>query len=205
MGLGDDIRDDVINELGTKFTVLRDAGDITGERLLYETNRQVTKPFIREFFLECVLSFDTETVAGDWIEIDNDGRTFIVMNLTPEQFENEAIEQQAVLYKCNVSGELFRPSGEVPDGRYHTDYSWQSVRANCYALLTETLFGHELETDENIGQMDLERHELYLPASVNPQIGDRYEAISGEFLEVESIKKRRYDGAWVCNVSEDTR
>ena len=34
---------------------------------------------------------------------------------------------------------------------------------------------------------------------------DRYEAVSGEFYRVETIKKRRYSGIDVVELGEDTR
>ena len=101
-----------IESVGTALTILRDGGDVTGEYCDVEPNSQVTKPFVREFFLEASLVFDTEVVPGDVVQFD-DGRKLLVMNSTPAQFRNEVITNEAVLYKCNVSGELWRSSGEA--------------------------------------------------------------------------------------------
>lgn len=205
--IGDDIKNDVIQALGTAVTILRDGGNITGEKCLYEINRQVTKPFIREFFLETQFAYDTQAVSGDIVQFD-DARIFIMVNKTPEQFENVAIEQQCVLYKCNVAGELLRPSGEAWDTQtYHKVQSWETIKSDTSALLTEALFGNELDDDAELGNIGLTRNELYIPHSVGTRIGDRFQPVSGEseYYMVEVIKTRKHPGVDVCELAEDTR
>ena len=205
MSIGSTLKE-VYEDLGTAFTIIRDSGDVTGEYLVYEINRQVTKPFIREFFLEAELAYDTEAVPGDVISFDSDNRTFLMMNKTPEQFENTAINHQCVLYKCNVSGELFRPSGELTrDAQYRLSPGWQTIKEDCYALETESLFGHDLETDEELGMIGLEKHELYIPSSIGARVHDRYQPVSGEYQRVETIKKRRFAAVDVCEMAQDNR
>ena len=204
MGIGDDIKS-VFDDLGTQFTVLVGENAGSSEYFVYDLNRQVTKPFIREYFIEAELAYDTVANAGDVIQFD-DGRPFMIVNKTPDQFENTAIAQACVFYKCNVSGEVRRFTPSRSSQTHHkTRGSGEVVAATCYGLLTESLFGHELETDEEIGQLGLERHEFYVPESYGVQIHDRIEMVSGEFLKVETIKKRRYAGVHVCDVGEDTR
>ena len=135
MTIGPDIKE-VLSEVGTAFTIKRDSGDITGEYLDFTPNTQVTKPFIREFFLEVMLSYDTELVAGDIVELNVPATPFMLMNFTPDMFENEVIKYDGVIYKCNVSGELLRFSGEAnwPDSTYHKLEHLITVKSNCYAL-----------------------------------------------------------------------
>ena len=58
MSIGLDIKE-VLSEVGNTITIVRTAGNVTGEYTMYKPNAQVTKPFIREFFLEGWLSYDT--------------------------------------------------------------------------------------------------------------------------------------------------
>ena len=204
MSIGSKIKS-VFVKAGASFTILRDSGDIAGGYLTEEPNTQITKPFIRAFFREGSLAYDTEVIAGDVVEIDTDERRLLVMTRTPEMFKDEIVQYNAVLYLANVSGELLRPSDSTRDAQYHTELEWTSVKTNCHALLTETLFGHELETDEELGQLVIEKHELYVPHSVGVQIHDRYQPVAEEYYEVETIKTRRYDSIDICGLKEDHR
>lgn len=205
MTIGPDIKE-VLSEVGTAFTIKRDSGDITGEFLDFTPNTQVTKPFIREFFLEVMLSYDSDVIAGDLVELDVPAQKYIMMNLTPDMFENEVIKKDGVIYKCNVSGELLRFSGEADwSDSYRKQEHLQLVRADCYALLTSPEFGGELERDEPIGYLNMEVQELYLPSSVGIKEMDRYQPVSGEYYMVTAVKKRRYPNVDVALLSEDTR
>jgi hypothetical protein len=201
-GIGNDIKE-VYAEVGAAFTILRTV-NITGEYTHLTLNRQVTKPFIREFFLEAAVAYDTDVVAGDLIRLDVPGEVYIVMNKSPRLFENEIIQYSCVLYKCNVSGKLQRPT-QVRGTDYHTTVTWSSVLTPCYGLLTEALYGHDLDTDNELGQLGLQEHELYIPSSIGIQIMDRYVVASGDYWKVETIKKRRFNNVDVASLVEDTR
>lgn len=205
MSIGSKLKTKVFEKLGTAFTIIRDSGDVTGEYLRYEINKQVTKPFIRAFFLEAQLAYDTSVVTGDVVQF-GDGRIFLVMNKTADHFKNASIKHESVLYKCNVSGELQRPSGESWDTQtYHKEQQWETIKSNCYALETEALFGHDLDSDIEVGMLGLKEDELYIPSSVGIQVNDRYQPASGEYYKVEVVKRRRFDGVDVCELGEDHR
>ena len=106
MSIGPDIKE-VLTEVGTAYTIIRSAGNVAGEYLDYELNAQVTKPFIQEFFLDASLSYNTALIAGDILEFNVAGTRYLLMNKTPETFENEVISYAAVLYKSNVNNEGF--------------------------------------------------------------------------------------------------
>jgi hypothetical protein len=127
------------------------------------------------------------------------------MNKTPEHFENDVILFQAVLYKTNVIVDLFRSSGEDWDANYLRAQNWHPIQTSLPVLITESLYGHDLETDEELGQIGLENHEMYIPSWVGVEILDRVEWTSGEFYQVETIKARRYEGMDVVELGEDTR
>jgi len=206
MSIGPDI-DEVLDEIGTSFTIKRDSGDVAGGYLDITPNTQVTKPFIREFFLEVMLSYETTIVPGEVLELDTSGERFLMMNLTPSFFENQVIYYDGVIYKCNVSGELLRPSGEADwdSSTYRRAENWETIKSDCYAILVPPEFSGEVETEEDIGILEIERQALYLPTSLGVQVLDRYVASSGEFYRVEAVKTRRYPGVDLVIVGEDTR
>ncbi len=202
-GIGIDIKEAYV-EVGTAFTIIRDAEDLSGEYLDFDINRQATKPFIRGFFLECSLPFDTSGETGDILSFDTTQDKYLVINKTPDVFENEIIEYSGVLYRCNVSGELFRPT-EARSEQYRTGTTWATIKTNAHGLQTETLFGTDLDTDEELGLLGLESDELYLPKSYGAQVLDRYQPSSGEYYRVESIKTRKFPGVVVIKLGEDQR
>jgi hypothetical protein len=204
MTIGPDIKEAIV-EVGTKYTVLRDAGDITENYLDYETNAQVTKPFIREFFLEAQVCYDSPVVGGDTIQFTTTGEKYFVMNSTPSMFENAIISYDVVLYKTNVVITLLRPSEFRDPDTYEMRTSWTTVFSGKPALLTSPLYGIDLDTDEQLGLIGLQTHELYVPLSYGLQVMDRLHLSTGEFYRVEAIKKRRYSGIEVVDVGEDTR
>ncbi len=204
MTIGPDIKE-VLAEVGTAYTIIRTAGNITGEYLDYELNAQVTKPFIQEFFLDAVLSHDTVAVAGDVLEFNVVGSRYLLMNKTPESFEDAIISYAAVLYKSNVNVEFLRPSER--DWHRHTfrRYTdWPSI-GSIDVLLTTPLFGNLLDTDEELGLLGLQNREMYVPSSLGVRALDRAWIDSSEYYRVESVKKRRYPGVDVLELGNDTR
>jgi hypothetical protein len=200
--LGDDIKD-TLEDIGTVVSVVGGSGS---EYLDFEPNAQVTKPFIREFFLDAMVSYDTAMKTGDVIEFDVTGDFFIVMNKTPMLLENERIYHDTVLYKCNVSGEILRPSGETRDSQTMLkSVVFVSIKSDAYSLLTEPLFSGYLDTESELANIGIERQELYIPSSFGIQVLDRFEPSSGEYYLVESIRTRRFPGVDVVVLGEDTR
>jgi len=208
VGLAIDIAE-VLEEIGIGYDIVSSGEERrSGEYLDAESNSQVTKPFIREFFLEVTFSANTLVQDGDVLQFrysgDVFGECYMVMNRTDTIFENEKISYDGVLYKVNVSGELLRPSGETRDDRYHMINVWNPLNDVVYALQTEPLFGGELE-DMELGVIGIEKHEMYVPTVYGVRELDRYSPSSGEYYKVDSIKKRRYKGVDVVVLSEDTR
>ncbi len=209
MSIGLDIKL-VLQEIGTPFNIKTPSGeaDVTGGYLDYEMNRQVTKPFIREFFLESVFPYDTDVITGDVIELqDGTSRRFLVMNKTVENLEGTGLAHEAVLYMCNVSGELLRPSGEFifSPQTYQRSTAWEPIQTESYALLTDRLFGTDLLQDDELGQIGIEAQVLYIPHRVGARPLDRYQPTSGEYYKIEVIAERRFPGVDVCYLAEDTR
>lgn len=203
MGNPADIKE-MIESVGVSYTVVD--GEGSSGYLRHKLNRQVTKPFIQEFFIETLLPYDADIVVGSVVELTLFDNNYLLVNKNATAQENELIGYEGVLYKCNVSGELQRPSGEVRDPQtYRNIPTWETVKTICYGLQTESLYGHDLESDRELGSVGLEKHELYVPSSVGIKVLDRYVPFSGEFYRVETIKKRRYSGIDVAELGEDTR
>lgn len=78
-------------------------------------------------------------------------------------------------------------------------------KSNCYALLVPPEFGGEIETEEEIGILEMDRQALYIPSSVGVQVLDRYQPVSGEYYRVEAVKTRRYPAVDLVLLGEDTR
>jgi hypothetical protein len=203
MSIGPDIKE-VLAEVGIGFTIVRDSGDITGGYFTSKPNTQVTKPFIQEFFLEARLSYDTVAVVGDIIQLDVTSDIYIVMNKAPRLFENAVFENNCILYKCNATANILRPS-DVRGDDYHMRTIWEAFASGINVLITTPLYGHSLEADEELGLIGLELHELYIPSSVGIRSLDRIRISSSEYYRVETVKKRRYSAVDVVQLGEDVR
>lgn len=205
MTIGIDIKE-VLAEVGNTITIKRDAGDVTGEYTMYKPNAQVTKPFIREFFLEGVLSYDTSAVVGDVIEFLTSGDKYLLMNKSPVLLENAVYQYNAVFYKANIVADILRSSeGDWPVDTYHRATTWAYVKRSADILITTPLYGHELDAEEELGQLEIEVHEMYVPTSIGVLPLDRVRISSLVYYQVETIKARRYDGVDVVELGEDTR
>jgi hypothetical protein len=204
MTIGPDI-EEVLEEVGTKFTILRDSGNITGEYLDFEPNSQVTKPFIREFFLEAMLSYATAVVSGDVIQFDTTGSRYLVMNFTPALFENVVINYDVVLYKTNVHLNIYR-SSIVQDANYRDRTVWNLVKGNVDALMVSPLYGSSIDEDRELGALGLQMQDIFIPLSVGLQTFDKIVVLeTGEHWKVESIKVRRFIAITEADLGEDTR
>lgn len=207
MSIGEDLKA-VFEEVGINFLIVGESGTTDGGYLEYELNRQVTKPFIREFFINAVFPYDTDVRSGNIVRFGEGvaNRDYIVMNQTPDAFEGVTTSWESVLYKANVSGEILRQSGEAFDSHTATRKPvWETVRSNAYALLTEDLYGNALDADQEFILMGIEKNELFIPAGHKIKEQDRYVASSGEYYLVETVDKRRFDGVDVCKVRLDQR
>lgn len=205
MSIGPDIKE-AIWDVGVFYDILLPTPLPDQEKLVYKGNAQATKPFIREFFLEATISYDSLTTPGSVIKIFTSAIPYIVMNKTPSLFEDAIIENKVVLYKCNVSGELLRISGEVGwSPSYKKTPVFEVIRANAYALQTEVLAGSGILPEQEIGAISTDRQDLYAPSYYGIKELDRYTPVSGENYMVKAVKKRLYDNVDVCELIPDKR
>lgn len=201
MSIGPDFKE-VLEEIGTSVLVIRDEGVLSGEYMIPKPNRQVTKPFIQEFFLEGRLAYDTEIEGGDVVQLISSPDVFLVMNKNGRDFEGECFEQDVVMYKANVSGEICRAVEVEVD--YDTKQSFPPIRTNSYALITESMFGNEM-LDTEQGRFQVNKKDLYVPHKYGMQVGDRYCPVSGENYMVDSVMTRRFENVDMVTLVDDTR
>jgi len=205
MTIGPDIKEAIV-EVGIGFTIIRESGNITGEYLTAKSNAQVTKPFIREFFLEGTMCYDTQAVSGDIIEFDTTGARYLVTHRTPTLFENTVIRYEVVLYLANVIVSVLRPVEIRDPHTYHMRTTLPVVKSGVSLTLTTPLFGQSLVTDEELGMLGIETHEVYAPSSYGITYLDRIKILStGQYYRVEAVRKYRFAGVDVIDVGEDLR
>lgn len=204
MGISEDLKA-VILEMGTSFVIERETGDIVGEKFDSETNSQVTKPFIKEHFLEVTFFYDTQVVTGDIIRVTLEDSRYLVMNKTPESFEDTIINYQGIVYKCNVLGSILRPVPTLDPHTYRTSETWETVKENQYALLTEKLYGTRLEDEQPIGQFNVNALVLYVPKSVGMQVFDRWYMSEEKFYKAAYKEEHIFPGVDLVYLEEDTR
>jgi hypothetical protein len=206
MSIGPDIKE-ALQDVGTSFTILLPIPISTPEKLVSKGNSQVSKPFLREFFLEATLAYDTKVTPGTVVQTTTPAIPYIIMNKTPNIFEDEIIEYKAVLYKANVSGEISRISGESSwNSQYQKVPVFQVVRSNAYALQTEILAGSGIHPELEIGAVSTDRQDLYVPSYYGIKELDRYQPVSGEEIYlVKSVKTRIFENVDVAELITDTR
>ncbi len=198
----------VFKKVGVPFEKVVDGGNQSGEYLVYEPNRG-TGSFLREFFVDASLPYNTPIRAGDIVIVSPDSFPYLVTNKVSEAFRGEVVETPVTLYKCNVSGELWRSSGEVRDAQYHTVPNWVRTKSNAYGLLSEYRSNNTLIEDSPIGQIAEGEQILMLPDSYQPKPLDRYVVFSGEnsaeYYKIGVVRKRILGGLVVCQITEDTK
>ena len=206
-GLGPDIKE-VYTELGSDISIINRIPIITNQKVIYEINAQGTKPFIREHHLDCTFPYDTSVETGDIIMMTSTGRYYMIMNKTPELFENNVVEYSGVLYYCNIplTAHIVRPI-EVRDAEtYNMISGWTVVEDSpIYGLMSDRLFGSALEDSGRVGQNQLWRIDLYLPKWYDIQPLDRLIVSSTEYYKVETTESYNFPGSIVALLVEDTR
>ena len=208
MSIGPDIKEAIV-EVGISYTIIRDSGNITDNWMTAKANEQVTKPFIREYFLEAQMTFDSPTLAGDIIQFDTTLDRYIVMHFTPTMFENTIIRYESVLYKTNVKVTILRPGERRNPHTLVMETYWDIIQEDRDLLLTTPLFGQDLETSEELGLLGIETHEIWCPSSYGFQNLDRVRVTLGvgvgDYWKAEALRKYRFEACDVVKVKEDTR
>jgi hypothetical protein len=205
--LGEDIKE-VYTEEGSATTIISRDPVVTDQWVIYDINSQATKPFIREHHLDATFPYDSEAVVGDVLNITELNRNYLVMNKTPEMFEDEVVEWSVVLYLCNlpVTAHILRPV-EVRDNETLKMISgWQVIKESpVYGLITDRLFGSQLEENVRTGQNAIYRLDFYYPASYDLKPLDRVFVSETEYYKIENIQRYNFPSVCMALLVEDTR
>jgi len=208
MRLGSDIKE-VYSELGTAVSIISRSPVIRGERIIYKLNSQATKPFIREHHLDSTAPFDTLITTDDIIRFDETGDCYLVMNKTPDMFEDSVVEYSMVLYKCNLplSAHILRPIEYRDPVSYEMISGWEVVvDSPLYGLISDRVFGSMIDQEETgAGQFPIWRIDLFLPKRYDVKPLDRIVLSATEYYKIETMEKYNYPGVSVMLLTEDTR
>lgn len=204
-GLQDDLAD-VFAEIGTLVEIVG-SSPVVREYIDVEQNVQVSNPFIREHFIEGSLKASTKIQPGQIIKFVGKNLTYLVVNYSPELFEDDTVIISTTLYKCNVTVTVKRQTSEVRDpvNRKLTPI-WTDV-VTTPAPITSALRGNpsDMNDYQPFLQYAVKEKIIYFPESIAPKAMDRVVLPSGEFYKISNVEYFRFNGVVVCDLEEDTR
>jgi hypothetical protein len=209
VSVGSDVKK-ALQDVGTSFVIKRDLEDFSGEYLIYDVPKQSSgmgnqSAFAKESILEGSLAYDTLVIEGDVLELSNTKRVLVASKI-PDMFQDDIVVYETQFLKANIfSGELLRSSGEVWDDQdYHKEQIWESVKAGINCVLVE-VSGTQLSDQNESGLLSVTRIEMYIASGEDMRLLDRFQAHSGEYYQVDVIKKSIYPAVNVIELSTDTR
>ena len=204
-GLQDDLAA-VFEEIGTLVEIVG-SSPVIREYIDVEQNVQVSNPFIREHFIEGTMKASTKIQPGSIIKFVGKNLTYLVVNYSPELFEDSVVIISTTLYKCNTTATLKRLSDSVRDPvtRKITP-TWQTIQV-LPAPITSSMRGNpsDLNDFQPFLQFATKEKIIYFPEIYAPQVLDRVVLPSGEYYKVANVEHYRFNGVVVCDLEEDTR
>jgi hypothetical protein len=202
-GIGYDIAD-VLDELGMCVEIQERVRPII-EKVDYDSNSQMTKPFNAEHFLMMMFTHASQIVAGDLLYAVAQNVHYRVMNCFPEIFEDTVIYKQGIVYKCNEVVSVYRPEETRDPKTLRMITGWRPIHASVRSLVTDKLYGSELNTEMSFIQLDLRSRILYFPKKFEVLQKDRVMVMGGKPYEVTNIETNTFPGMNVIYLEEDTR
>lgn len=203
-GIGYDIAD-VLDELGMTVEIQERVRPII-EKVDYDSNSQMTKPFNAEHFLMMMFTHHTQIVAGDLLYAVTQDVHYRVMNCFPEVFEDAVIYKQGIVYKCNEVVSVYSPVEERDTKTLQMKTGWNAVHNKVHCLVTDKLYGSELNTEMAFIQLDLRSRILYFPKKFDIKQKDRVVTTAySRPYEVTNIETNTFPGMNVVYLEEDTR
>lgn len=202
-GIGVDISE-VINELGTQVSIIRDPVNLT-EFIMYELDNSSSRAFYREYVLYASFVHDSVIVHGDVLFFDN--AYYMVAHKTSESFENSIVEYMAVLYRSNFPpGALILSPTQTQDPvSFAITQDWAVKKATPFGLIYKSDFFTLLEEDISLGRDLGVRLECVVPSSYGVQERDRIQISPTEFYRIQDIEKFRFPGLCVLTLVDDER
>ena len=205
VGLQDDLAS-VFEEIGTlveivgSFPVVREYIDV-------EYNVQVSNPFIREHFIEGTLKAATNIQPGSILDFVGKNMKYLIVNYSPELFEDQPVIISTTLYKCNTVATVKRQTSTHRD-----PVTRQMVRpwTDIFTLpapITSALRGSpsDMNDYQPFLQYAVKEKIIYFPESYAPQVLDRVTLPNNENFKISNVEYYRFNGVVVCDLEEDTR
>jgi len=202
-GIGLDIAE-VLDELGVTVTILRSPTNLT-EKIVYDVNELSANAFLRENMLNCSFGYETVITTGDIIQFH--GITYLVVNLTPDDFEDSITEYAGVLYKCNLPTDtlILSPTNSTHPTTFAVTQGWAIRQSDIDGLLTQDRRSTEVDSDTSTGKSLTFALECFVPASYGTEIGDRIYLNATTYYRVQDIEKYRFPNMHVLYVVKDDR
>ena len=205
VGLQDDLAD-VFSEIGTLVEIVG-SSPVVREYIDVEQNVQVSNPFIREHFIEGTMKASTKIQPGNIISFVGKNLKYLVVNYSPELFENQTVIISTTLYKCNTTATVKRLSETDRDPvTRRKGQVWTDV-FTLPAPITSALRGSssDLNDYQPFLQYTTKEKIIYFPESSAPEILDRVVLSTGDVYKITNVEYFRFNGVVVCDIEEDTR
>lgn len=155
---------------------------VSGEAILRE-NKQVTKQFIKKHHRTITLPSTTPAKSGfDFIDKKNQHR-YIIVQLDDINIHTELAYREGVAYRTNCSGELQR--NNETHGAFGVDDNWEAIEEDVNAILVSNW---EDIRESPAGEIEVGDWNLYVPAYMSGEVGDRFIYNSGEVDRYEVYK-----------------
>jgi hypothetical protein len=202
-GIGEDIKD-VLQELGTPFTIIKlDGTVINGESLDYEMYFEQSTEFIRQFAYSGDFQYDSKVTGGDLIQFDN--KTFLMMNVKKTLFENEPVDYSNFFIQCNSLGRISKEvSVRDPDTKKKS-IVWETVCDNVYGCMVTNATNTDVLGSTNAIN---DKYTLFTQGFPGIISGFRYypdiEDLT-EYYQILSTDKYRFEGMLTSKLIEDSR
>lgn len=204
-GLQDDLAS-VFAEIGTLVEIVG-SSPVVREYIDVEYNVQVSNPFIREHFVEGTFKAETKIQPGSLLNFVGKNLTYLVVNHSPELFEDLVVIVSATLYKCNAVVTVLRQTAEDRDPvTRKIGVVWEEVFTSP-APITSALRGSpsDLNDYQAFLQFQTKEKTTYFPESLAPKVLDRVRLANGDYFKISNVEYHRFNGVVVCDLEEDTR
>ncbi len=201
MAIGDSIKK-AFQKVGTPYTLYRKNQEtVSGEYFMFDIP-EVFNSWEREYLRKAIIQYDSLIKPGQ-VVLPVSGEYHLIAHIADEPYASEILMKEAILMKCNVTGgKLLRSSGETYDtSEYHTKQNWVVTSTGIKATVVEAQMNLAAE---DAGMLQNDKITVYLPSGEDVQLLDRWEPYSGEWYQVDTVKKHIM-GPMVVEVSVDTR
>lgn len=204
-GIGDDIRD-VLQELGTPFTIYRiDGTIITGECMDYDFYADQSTEFIRQFCYSGDFQYDSQVKNGDIITFGD--KYFLIMNVRQTLFEREGVDYTNYFIECNTLGKFSRQT-PIRGADYKSTVSWTTLHDNIHGVQTESEGMGINSFPRQSMDISLNQFNLYTQNYKDIRVGDRWYPSMNDLTihyKIVQMNAFRFPEMLVCRLEMESR